>query len=123
MPPRTRTHRENISKAKKGYKVSEETKSKISKALLKEKSPRWKGGLIKRNGYFYVYMKGHPKAESHGYIKRSRLVWYMNTGEWVEFPFCLHHINRNKEDDRIENLAKMLVNEHSKLKKKKRKLK
>ena len=52
-------------------------------------------GCLKRDGYVYISVKNRP-------YKRSRLVWLMHTGSWPTNH--IDHINRDRSDDRIENL-------------------
>lgn len=43
-----------------------------------------------------------------------RYVWWLNTGDLAE-GYVIHHINENKHDNRIENLQKITVSEHTKM--------
>lgn len=54
------------------------------------------GGTSNKNPYCRI------KIGQRTY-KRSRLVWMMHTGE-DSYPLCLDHIDRDKTNDRIENL-------------------
>lgn len=128
----------------KGHKHTKETREKISKSLREqhtlglrkesykkisiskkknnwlkgkkgEKSPKWKGGHFKQQGYTFLYSPTHPARNNKGYIKRSHLVWFQKTGEIIKSPYVLHHINENKEDDRFENLKKLTISKHLKL--------
>lgn len=56
-----------------------------------------KGGLgsYDKDGYLIIKVKGHQ-------FKAHRIVWLLCNGD---FPRCeLDHINRNRSDNRIENL-------------------
>lgn len=75
----------------------------------------WKGGLKHhRNGYLSRYVApDHPlfsmanSSSIHGfgsYISEHRFVMAMHLGRCLKPEEVVHHINGNKEDNRIENL-------------------
>lgn len=70
-----------------------------------ELHPRWKGGIwLSKKGYIY---KG--KKLLH------RLIMEDNLNQELESYEVVHHINGNKQDNRLENLEVLTRNEHSKL--------
>jgi predicted nucleic acid-binding Zn ribbon protein len=101
------------SKIRKGRKLTQEWKNKISKAQKGKKrpqysgknNPNWKGGKYKNYaGYIYILKPSHPFANSIGYIRRSRLVIEKNIGRYLTPKEIVHHINGVKDDDRPKNL-------------------
>lgn len=74
------------------------------------------GSLRHTDKRFIVYVKGfYPGAHKSGYALRSRVVWWLYTGEiLVGDEFDLHHKNRNRADDRFSNLEKLEHGAHSK---------
>ena len=51
----------------------------------------------------------------HRYMLRSRIVWWLRTGEVLRgFKWNLHHKNHDRLDDRFENLEKVEHSAHSK---------
>ena len=70
-----------------------------------EKHPGWKGGkTIGSNGYIFIYKPDHPFAQKIGYVSEHRLVMEKKLGRFLK-PFeTVHHINGDKQDNRIENL-------------------
>jgi len=80
-----------------------------------ENHPRWKGGEIRHRGYTWIRAIGHPRANRHGYVKRAFLVVEDILGLIVPHEQELHHINQDKTDDRLINLAMLSHAEHSKL--------
>lgn len=68
----------------------------------------WKGGKHLQNGYVFVSInKDSPyssMAISNGYILEHRLVMAQKLNRPLEKHETVHHINGNKQDNRIENL-------------------
>ncbi len=83
-------------------------------------NPYWKGGQYKdRVGYVMVRNTSHPRVNSRGYVKRSRLVLEAKLGRYL-LPDCEpHHQNEIKDDDRPENLIELLSGVHQSLHNKK----
>ncbi len=63
----------------------------------------WDDGYICK-GRMTVYRPDYPCCTPHGYVSRSRIVWWLVTGEVVRKGKVVHHINGDKMDDRFENL-------------------
>lgn len=73
----------------------------------------WKGGVyIDGSGYAHVYSPTHPYKSAIGYVKRSRLEVEKNIGRYLSRNEVVHHINRDKSDDRIDNLKVMSNTDH-----------
>lgn len=121
----TPEQRKKISNGNKGKTMSEEAKRKISISHLGSKNPmfgkkstRPRKEVKIKNGYILIYNLNHPKKDSQGYIKRSRLVMekhlrrYLNSEERIHHKGTQYPIGSiaNKQDDRIENL-KLFANE------------
>ena len=70
-----------------------------------EKAWNWKGGRhINSNGYVGIYMPKHPRSKSNGYITEHTVVMEKEIGRYLLEKETVHHLNGNKEDNRIENL-------------------
>lgn len=68
--------------------------------------PEWKGGRrLDRGGYVLVYCPDHPAAHrKHKVVREHRLVMEQHIGRLLEPHEVVHHINGDKQDNRIENL-------------------
>lgn len=53
-----------------------------------------------------------PGSFADGQALRSRVVWWLNTGEVFGLEFDIHHINEIRTDDRFTNLEKRDHAEH-----------
>lgn len=69
-------------------------------------SYRWSGGRnIDKNGYVLLYAPDHPLPRRNGiYILEHRLVMEKHLGRYLTTREVVHHKNKNKEDNRIDNL-------------------
>ena len=86
------THYQRLLKYGDPLGVSERTKRR----LKKPGQPR--------NGYWVVFMPGHPAANKNGYAFEHRVVMSNYLGRPLRRGENVHHINGNKLDNRIENL-------------------
>lgn len=61
---------------------------------------RWKGGRkILKGGYIGIYI-----SNKQSYVPEHRLVMEKHIGRKLKRKEIVHHINHNKQDNRIENL-------------------
>jgi len=68
--------------------------------------PRWRGGkAIDNDGYVLVWTEEHENARRHSrYLFEHRLVMEQHLGRPLLPTEVVHHKNRDKQDNRIENL-------------------
>jgi len=82
----------------------------------RERSLAWKGGrCIRNNGYIEILDREHPFATNRGYVLEHRLIMERQLGRYLLPNEQIHHINGNKQDNRLENLALLFINEHRSL--------
>lgn len=75
----------------------------------------WKGGrLINFQGYIFRYLPQHFRANSTGYILEHRFVMEEYLGRRLSAKEIVHHKNKNRKDNRIENLEILSRSEHNK---------
>lgn len=87
-----------------------------------ESHPEWKGGRIRdANGYVFVYVPDHPECvrvsearrlKANGsyyrkecYIQEHRLVMEQHLGRFLQQHEVVHHLNGQKDDNRLANLV------------------
>lgn len=101
-----------------GRRHSIESKQKMSESLKKlnrcrEKSASWKGGrTISTQGYVCINMPQHPKS-NHNYVLEHRLVMEKHLGRFLEKGEVVHHIDKDKLNNRIENLRLTTASSHA----------
>lgn len=80
-------------------------------------NPMWDGGNKKgKGGYTLTYCPDHPYSNRQGYVSEHRLVVERHIGRYLLPTEVVHHINKNRQDNRIENLQLMESNSaHAKL--------
>lgn len=80
-----------------------------------DKHPRWKGGRPShgKQGYRLYYNPQHPHAHNGRYIFEHRHLIEQHLGRLLLPSEDVHHINGNKQDNRIENLIVMTKQEHT----------
>ena len=103
-----------------GKRLSEEHRKKVVKTLssygdqLGEKNPSWKGGKsTTKSGYVLIKNYTHPHRRSNNYYPEHRLVMENSLGRILLREEKVHHLNGNKQDNRVENLVLISNEEHS----------
>lgn len=103
----------NKQKGKKyalGTKRTEEQRKKLSEARTIKGIGHKK---IRSDGYICIYFPDHPKSTKDGYIMEHDLVMECFIGRWLKDDEIVHHKNKKRNDNRIENLQLMTFKEHA----------
>lgn len=67
--------------------------------------PKWKNGeYINEDGYKMILDTRHPNAYGSRYVLEHRLIMEKAVGRYLTKDEVIHHINKNRQDNRIENL-------------------
>lgn len=100
--------KEKISKANTGRIFSDEInlkKGKANRGKLGSETTGWKGGKTSDgHGYILVKRHGHPRADKQGYVKEQILIMEKKLHRYLKKSEVVHHKNRKRDDNRIENL-------------------
>lgn len=108
-----------ISESRKGQRLSEETKRKLSKKAKKrlknpQNHPQWKGGRCKHGaGYIQIRSPSHPRSNPKGYVMEHIVVWEQTHRKTLPRSMVIHHINGIKDDNRPKNLVAMPKRKHN----------
>lgn len=96
------------NKGKKTGALTAEHKRKIANAVkgknAMQNNGRWAGGKSTWKGYVLIYKPNHPYAKNIGYIFEHRLIMEKYLGRYLKKGEIVHHKNRVRNDNRIENL-------------------
>jgi hypothetical protein len=76
----------------------------------------WRGGRnlmartpgrpkVSNGGYWSVYAPGHPHANKSGYVLEHLKLATDARGRRLDEDECVHHVNLNKHDNSLDNLA------------------
>lgn len=65
-------------------------------------------------GYIAVWVPTHPKAFCGGWVFEHRLVMELAKGRVLHCSETVHHINEQKDDNRLDNLFVCSEAEHMK---------
>ena len=100
----TKHNRQRVSEATKGRKHTPKWYN-VMHSMKGEKHYNWKGGrTINYNGYVYIKCYDHPFADNKNYVREHRLVVEKILGRYLNPWEKVHHINKCRSDNRIENL-------------------
>lgn len=91
-------------------------KGKSFTHLQKENSPRWKGGrYINKAGYVMIAVKSgsvNRKSGWENYRPEHIINIEKHIGRKLTKEECVHHVDGNRQNNHLDNLALILSNEH-----------
>lgn len=107
-----------VWKMKQGCQLRE-----LARKQRGEAHPAWKGGRLTRGEYVEIYIPSlqpakrrlarQMAAKGQHYIREHRLVAAMREGRPLTKDEIVHHLNGQKQDNRMENLEVMPRAKHS----------
>ena len=82
------------------------------KGLKGEKNYNWKGGRLKVGDYIKIYRPNHPTSDFKGYVLEHRYLMEKMLKRSLNRKEEVHHKNKIKDDNRLENLEIMPLGNH-----------
>lgn len=95
------TYRFESDEVERFKKIRIENNNRINKG---KKTAYRRKDVIKK-GYRYIWTPGHPKADSDGYVPEHVLVVEKRIGRYLTKKECVHHIDRNRQNNVDSNLV------------------
>lgn len=71
--------------------------------------------VISKGDYNYALVSGHPNSTKNGYVLEHRIVVENHLGRLLNTDEIVHHKDKNKKNNRIENLEVMKNIDHNRL--------
>jgi uncharacterized protein (DUF1330 family) len=62
------------------------------------------GRFLDKDGYVMILSVDHPNKNGRGYVQEHRLVIEKKIGRYLNKEESVHHKNKNKQDNSLENL-------------------
>src|SRR3990167_6874017 len=62
------------------------------------------GKFTTKDGYIYIYSPTHPNKVKGTYVLAHRLIMEKHLGRYLKPAETVHHLNKIRNDNRIENL-------------------
>jgi len=82
-------------------------KGKKMPMISKENHYKWK---LNKSGYRTIYLPKHPNSSKQGYVAEHRLIVEQKIGRHLTKEEVVHHIDEDKQNNKIENLMLFKTN-------------
>ena len=124
------TEKQRAARRENGKKTLGIVRDEVTKQRISEAKKRYRkrddyefGGHEKQrtDGYVSVFVPDHPNATKDGFVMKHTLVMEQAIGRCLLPGEVVHHVNRVRNDNRLENLMLMTISEHNSLHAKERK--
>lgn len=89
--------------------------NKRGKKLPEREGWTYSTRTVDKNGYIRMFSGNHPFANGRKMIPQHVLVMELHLNRPLTPSECVHHINEDKQDNRLENLQLMSKSEHSRI--------
>lgn len=76
-----------------------------AKTRTGNRNSNWKNGKSRNGGYIEIYTPNHPFRNKSKRVLEHRLVMEKHVGRYLKPNEEVHHLNRVKTDNRLENLV------------------
>jgi hypothetical protein len=97
--------------------IKTDMRGKHGNHIKSDQHHRWNSGqIITQKGYVKVRVgSSHPLADSNGYVMEHMLIWVSAGNPLSDKDHVIHHKNKCKTDNRIENLQIVTRQEHERI--------
>lgn len=72
---------------------------------MKKHPANWKGGKFLCKNRWQILAKGHPRADSKGYVYQSLIVAEKALGKYLPITASIHHVDKDTTNDSNNNLV------------------
>ena len=119
IPTRTRIEARNTERCLKLSSKLMKGELNHQFGLKEERSANWKGGRkLDKNGYVYLKKPFHPKASKDGYVAEHIFIWMNYYQRSIPLSYMVHHEDKDRQNNQIENLTLVDHREHTNIHKK-----
>lgn len=119
IPKRTQTEARNTERCLQLSRERMRGENNHQFGLEGEKNANWKGGRkLDKNGYVYLKKPFHPKASKDGYVAEHVFIWMNYYQRDIPLSYMIHHEDKNRQNNQIENLTLVDHREHTNIHKK-----
>lgn len=112
------SHKEEISLKRKN-KLIQFRLTNPKKQKMGENHQSWKGGIVYDNGYKFIWVGHNHPRNRNGYVQEHILIMEKYLGRYLNYfgkgnpeNEIVHHIDKNRSNNNLNNLQLMTLREH-----------